>query len=470
VLDKKDAESSKRRVIGWKRIALLLLLLLTGFVLYESGILSSGPSGKRIADKQMNNPSSQKYKETYRSNTVTGNKNNDDSGSYNSETIKHSFDNTNKTVTEDDKILISPKHKENTVPVTRAINNETGFNKSLLRNKIVVQNDNPEKEQSNSLAEAEKINASGVKLNPDKNIDSYLNNNDPLPKEKTNPVELLKEISIINIAAGLTNSIKQLQLIKDSLLKNSTTKKTKEKKTKLFKPFWMLTAFASYERAGYRLDSDIPNNITSIKHSEVHEPSFTLGILTTRQLKKHWGLQTGLVYSQTDVGITPQKLYALQDPTGDIAFKYITSSGFAYIKPGLGAPPSIGDSLTTTEGKHRLKYISVPFILKYSTGKGKLTVTPGAGIEANFVTSAKIETEVEKPFSPEIIFINKLDGAKQFYVSIVADAELRYRFRNKLSLSIRPAIRFATTPITENNVVETFPCSVGVGIGLTYKF
>src|SRR5688500_15168187 len=64
VLDKKDAESYKR-FTGWKRTTLLLLLLLTGFVLYELGILkkSSRGSGESIVDKQMNYPSGGKYKE-----------------------------------------------------------------------------------------------------------------------------------------------------------------------------------------------------------------------------------------------------------------------------------------------------------------------------------------------------------------------------------------------------------------------
>jgi hypothetical protein len=253
-------------------------------------------------------------------------------------------------------------------------------------------------------------------------------------------------------------------------LLSPTEKNEKGKRIEFFRPFWMLTVLASYEAAGYRLDSDIPGNITSIKHSEIPEPSFSLGLLTTRQLKKHWGLQTGLIYSLTNIGITSQKLYALQGPGGEISFKYNTSSGYAYIKPGLGVPPAIGDSLTTTEGKHTLKVVRLPIILKFSVGKNRLSFTPGIGIEANFLTSAKVETEVESRSNPEIIFINKLDGAKPFYLSAVADAELQYKMDDKLSVSFRPAIRIATSPITKNNVVETFPHSVGVAMGLTWKF
>ena len=40
-LDKKDAEKYKRKFIGWKRISFLLLLLLTGILIYETGILKT---------------------------------------------------------------------------------------------------------------------------------------------------------------------------------------------------------------------------------------------------------------------------------------------------------------------------------------------------------------------------------------------------------------------------------------------
>jgi hypothetical protein len=202
----------------------------------------------------------------------------------------------------------------------------------------------------------------------------------------------------------------------------------------------------------------------------VHEPSFSVGMLATRQLKEKWGLQTGLIYSNTAIGISPQKIYALQDPAGDIAYKYITSSGYAYIKPGFGPPPAFGDVLTTTEAKHSLHSLSLPVVIKYTVGKNKFLFIPGAGLEANFITRAKLETEIEYANNRETVFINKLNGAKSFYWSLIADAELRYNTNNKLSFSLRPVFRYAISPITENNVVETFPYSFGAGLGMTYKF
>jgi hypothetical protein len=161
-------------------------------------------------------------------------------------------------------------------------------------------------------------------------------------------------------------------------------------------------------------------------------------------------------------------MYAFQTG-GDVSYKYVTSSGYAYIKPGFGTPPVIGDSLTTTEAKHTLQYISVPLIIKHQIGNKKLSVIPGAGIEANFLTSAKVETEIKDASNLETVTLTKLKGTKLFYWSVVAEAELQYSIDKKVLVSLRPAFRYAISPITKNNVVETFPRSFGIGLGIKIK-
>ncbi|MEO7048233.1 MAG: hypothetical protein ABI091_23240, partial [Ferruginibacter sp.] len=52
-LDKQDAEKYKRRFIGWKRVAMLLLLLFSSFIIYEAGIFKKANSdAKKLADKK----------------------------------------------------------------------------------------------------------------------------------------------------------------------------------------------------------------------------------------------------------------------------------------------------------------------------------------------------------------------------------------------------------------------------------
>jgi len=52
---------------------------------------------------------------------------------------------------------------------------------------------------------------------------------------------------------------------------------------------------------------------------------------------------------------------------------------------------------------------------------------------------------------------------------VAADAELRYNLNNKTMLSFRPSFHQSISPITENNIVETFPYSFRWGAGLTIK-
>jgi hypothetical protein len=283
---------------------------------------------------------------------------------------------------------------------------------------------------------------------------------------------LIQESTFDSTIAEISNVISSSRSLvaKDFPLINSSTISAAAKKAGPFKPYWSITGYISGDRANYRLDNDLPT-ISKIEQWEQHEPSFSGGILVTRQIKKKWGLQTGIIYANTAIGINPQKMYALQDQNGDISYKYITSSGYAYIKPGFGLPPLPGDSLVTTSAKHTLQHLIVPLVIRYTIAtNNKLSFTAGAGIAGNFLTSAKIETEIEDAFNRENVFINKLYGDRSFYWSVMADAEVQYKLNEKTTVNLRPSFRYAISSITKNNDVETFPYSFGLGAGITYRF
>ena len=431
-LDKKDVQSYKKRWILWKRTALLLLLLLAGFILYDSGILKTGrarSSEKTIAHKS-NNPEA----------TTKNNKN-----------VPVQKDNPIGELNKD----------ENNITVTNNTNkNEEGNN--IQRQKIsddnavknsFIENNKEKTEFSYSNPGNNKI----ITATPDKEMVKWILTPAPLIENNNSQMTVLHLVQ------------KNTPPIHDSLMKISIAKKSGEKEKNRFNPYWLMTGFASYDFASYKLDSDEPAAITSIKHREAHEPSFSVGILLTRQLTPVLGLQSGIIYVNTAIGMKPQKTYAFRDPTGDVAYKYIASSGYAFIKPGFGPQPVVGDSLTTAEGKHVLENITIPLVVKYKVSGKKISLIPGAGIEANFFTKANLEVDIEDPFNREIVFVKKLNGTKTFYWSFVADAELRYSLNKKMSVSLRPVYRHAISPITKNNIVETFPHSFGIGAGVTIK-
>jgi hypothetical protein len=472
-LDKKDAASYKKRFIVWKRAAILLLFLLAGLVLYESGILikDAGHSTKKIFTK---NPDKSIPDKKAMNDQAPGNTTIDKPVNDSKDIIGKKVNTTGESISDDANELTQPKQKENsdinTDPATFKKNPQDN-NKAGQKNKRLTR-------QIASLAGNKKTETTTDLSRPNGNYNKETGLTDEnLPEEKRSIAPLANKIELVKIDDRPFSSLQHpvapklnMSAAIDSLLKKNTANNINPKRIHHFKPYWTLTGLVTYDRVNYKLDSDLPSNITNIKHGEVHEPSFSVALLATRQVKEKWGLQTGLIYSNTAIGISPQKIYALQDPAGDIAYKYITSSGYAYIKPGFGAPPSFGDSLITTEAKHSLHSLSIPLVIKYTIGKNKFLFLPGAGVEANIITRAKLVTEIEDAANRETIFINKLDGTKSFYWSFVADAELRYSVNKKLAFSIRPVFRYALSAITENNVVETFPYSFGGGLGLTYKF
>jgi len=445
-LDKLYAEKYKKRFLIWKRATLLLLLLLAGFIIYESGLIKKGGGGYTL-----NKPGLERDKTSgAKKETITSNS----SGEIGTDKIV-----TNEPVIQNHDAL-AQQNQQSISPVVE--NSFSGSNKgSSLTNNQTAYLFSKKQDPLFSL----------ISSPPDKKENGVADYDNGL-QTSTNSIKILdKRISIAALAKRFTKNISLLPpvTINNSPLKPNNSISQDAKKISRFKPFWMLGPFFSYDQAGYQLDSDEPSAVNSIKFREANEPSYSAGLLLSRQLTRRFSLQSGIVYRNTAIGMKPQKTFAFVDPTGDVAYKYITSSGYAFFKPGFGPQPNVGDSLTTAEAKHTLENISVPLVAKYTVINKKISVTPGAGIEANFITKANLEVDIEDPFNREIVVVRKLNGTKSFYWSFVADAEIKYKVNQKLSVNLRPVYRTAISPITKNNVVETFPRSFGIGAGVTIK-
>jgi hypothetical protein len=429
-LDKKEAEKYKRRFIIWKRMALLLLLLLAGFILFESGLIKTG-SRNQTAEAESEKISGSKTTITNqdKSNSAADNNTNANQSPVPDNNVPNGQTSNGINITTTPEVFFIPP------------NGNISRKDNPLVSVFSLQPDKKDNENNFQVTEPEMFS-------PVKRV-----NYGPLTDWLAKNISLLPPPSISKPALPLTSN-------------NNSGKK----KNNSFTPHWLLSPFVSYEQVGYKLDSDDPLAVTTIKHREVHEPSFSGGLLIARQFTNHFSLQSGLIYTSTQIGISPQKMYALQLPGGDIAYKFITSSGYAYIKLGIGQPPAVGDSITTSDAKHLLKHVSIPLTAKYKFGKNKLTISPAAGIEANFITSAKVEVGVDLASNREIVTVNKLNGIKSFYWSGTAGAEASYQVNKKISVNIQPVFRFALSPITKENVVETFPRSFGVRAGLTLRF
>jgi len=413
-LDKADAESYKRRFLLWKRIAIVLVAILFTAAIFESGIFTS---------------------RSERSNSI------------------HAVAKAGQVATNNKQIernANTTADRKNFNPSTLPENDRLDVNSSKSGNNTFIQQ--PEEKRQDYEHQSPT---------------TYVPSDQHIRTEGEYDAFSLLQINNPSIVTTRKPFYSQVDI--NSFLQQKKSLENQNKHRIGFRPHWLISGVFAYEAAGYRLDSDLPNEISNIKHREVHEPSYSGGVLVTRQMTIDWGLQSGLLYSKTSIGIAAQKIYAFQDPAGDLAYKYITSSGYAFIKPQTGSPPSFGDSVIATEGKHTIHYVTVPLTIKYRAGKNKFSFIPGVGIEANFLTGTRVETEIQTPSGNEMVFFNELHGAKSFYWSVAADAELRYNLNNKTMLSFRPSFHQSISPITENNIVETFPYSFRWGAGLTIK-
>ena len=497
-LDKKDAESYRRRFVGWKRVAIILILLLSGFVLYESGIIIKR-SGGRNNNETVN--SGLTSKDTVQNDNVfdipkrqNENDINNRAGISPDKKTLNEKNNIGKEFSQQN-IFSGKDDKENNITVNEEIPPQ---NQYLITDNIIHKS----KLASNSKSPVSRYSKKGVKER-DYEVYRTTKNNAQHPADKQNRLPAATGNNLVNnVADSETPLIKKNKIttvekmpafkiislsmlieknislnIPDSVLSKSLAiKPTTNAKIK-FKPYWSVTGFASNDRARYKLNNDIQDNNGNpqdekeeIGKRENHESSFSSGFLATRQFAKNWGLKTGLIYSNTAIAINPQEMYAAKKTDGTVAYKYITSSGYGYVKPGFGLPPAVGDSLQSAEAQHNLQSLSVPLQLTYRFDKKKISVIPSAGITANFITHATVKTEVKDALNKEAVTINGLNGMRKFYAGFIADVSLQYNYNNRWAFNLLPTFKYAMAPITKSNVVKTFPYSYGLGAGLTYKF
>ncbi len=484
ILDRDDAHKYRKRSIGWRRIAIILLLLLSGLMIYESlKVTKKSRLEKDIAqelkygdsliindeqgeDKNANGRNIEISNEGENSSVIPDRPYNENSNlAHQEKTELSSAENGDRSVF--DKIEKIVLEKEEALLIQKSGYHEKF--KRLNRRQVLSQ-----KEKKDNIA-SQKRKATSLQAN-------YFF----LTSDSSKQVTIQKEFILAKIDALPVIKLTEFSGVRPSFVpKNIFNSFTVKKGSAInfkrpelaFKPYWYITAFASSDWSQYNLDNDVEDNNGNnqdereeINNREKHEPSFSAGFFATRQFSKNWGLKTGLIFSSTVISIDPQELYASQTNNGTVAYKYITSSGYGYVKPGFGLPPAIGDSIQSTEAQHNLQSISLPLMFTGKYEKKKLAIIPAAGVSINFITNATVKTEVKDALNKETVSISGLNGMKSFYLGLIADVNFMYSVNDRWSVSILPAFKYAVSPITKSNVVKTYPYSAGIGAGLVYKF
>jgi hypothetical protein len=212
-----------------------------------------------------------------------------------------------------------------------------------------------------------------------------------------------------------------------------------------------------------------PNGPNGIKDNEQKQHTYSFGLSVEVPFAKRWGLQSGLTYLNKTTDIAPQKIYAKLDNDGKVKYQFNCSSGSSYITPKNGPPPAVGDSINISASTTQLKYLAVPLAIRYSFTIGKFNISPTIGSSVNILVKQKAVTGLANGNSFDKQTINNIKGLKQTYFNGFVGVGLDYNINKKIAVNITPASNFALTSINKNSPVKSYPNTVGVAAGVKIK-
>jgi hypothetical protein len=275
-----------------------------------------------------------------------------------------------------------------------------------------------------------------------------------------------------NTLSETTTSTK-IKTNEPAVSKTATTAEAKNKEQKNNSHRFTLLAFAGPDYSDYRLINNTHNNYDNkagIEKRERSDLSSSFGILLGYAVGKRISLQSGVVYSSSNISINPTEIYAEKNNAGSVKYRYNTSYGYGYLQPSFSSSPAVGDSLFADGANHTLHYITVPVMVKYKIGRKKLTFNPAVGVGLNILTKATLTTDLVDNLNRETESISKLEGIKKLSASLIFTPGLQYQLSKKMAVSLSPSFKYSLGSINKGNVVKTYPYTIGVGLGVVYKF
>ncbi|MCW3106426.1 MAG: porin family protein [Segetibacter sp.] len=462
ILDKDNVVSIKKKYNDLKKVAFLLFFMLLGLTIYElkkpaikrnsnslpKEIVSEKRSGINSTDK--NNSIANKL---YDSVSSTNNKSKDFPD--NLSNLKDRSGNMEQV--KESAVLLDDKKQTN--DYKRTISNS-----KLSQQEQIVAN-NPVATVETKIQEAE-----NVKPVHRKNMTGETS---LLKKYSTFYAERLNRVNLDSVnTISLPRFPSLIKIIPDNQDKKVVVENIKTKNSKP-SPF-SLNLFFSPDFASYRLQDNVPGNslneASEIERNERHEFSLTLGASMEYRVRKHWSVQSGLTYSNTNITVAPKTIYAQHDNNGSIKYLLNTSSGYGYVLPSFSSNPTVGDSLYAFTSTHSLQYLSLPVAIKYNITKGKFNFNVMAGTAVNYLIKGKVETSVENGTNNEPEVVDNLQGLKKVYFSGLADVGMDYLINTKIAITFAPTFRFAVNSINKDASVKSYPNSIGLATGLRFNF
>jgi hypothetical protein len=487
-LDKSNIIQIKRRYNNFKRIAIVLILLLSATVIYQLQVKTKAPVkaglvNNATGDKQTPAGNTGNKKEIVSNgDTEPVNTANEESSSNTAkEEINNAAKEDNFTVQQQqtgqvvtDNIPVVEKNKFN--PRAKNISSKNGNEKySAGNNDEAVLTKNPIKKSTARKTKivvrngrAEGMNEEDDRLSQENT--SLNNTNELIALQKTKAEKLLHD------GAGSTaEKISTRNMLPDVNVAVNTIKNKKDKHPFHFNIMPFYAPQYSFTRIVDNHASTVApppgnNRREEIKKSENHETAASFGVLIQVPVSKRWRIQTGITYLKKSIGIEPKKIFAKLESDGNVKYRFDCSSGYTFVSTKSTTTPAVGDSVSAVSSSNKLHYISVPLAVSYKFSAGKFDIMPTMGGGINFLAKQKIDTEVLQGSSKTSQTIKTIHGLKSSYYNALAAVAIDYNINKKIALNITPAANFALSAINKDAVVKSYPNSIGVAAGVKIKF
>lgn len=476
-LDQDKIVSIKKEYANLKRIAAMLLFLLISYIMYDAYKIDDTHYEKSMVKNNLPTDSGSQH----RLNTIPKMKADDKTSPSNSAAKDHT------SMQQKENVVAENINAENIEPVNKKeihSNQNAILPKQNIVTTINTDKVNSENQTAIILNQKKKLTTSTPKKVKIKNTLAEEDGNILVSKDdkqQYNHIPALRKLKIISIERvsllqhDSIDTKKLMQLIVNAKFNtvdtsnNTVAKNINEKNARPSR--FSFAPFFSPDIAWYRLrDNEMDNqhdNAGEIEKEEKHEFSSTYGALLDFSISKHWGIQSGFTISNTNITVDPKNIYAQQDNSGNIKYRINTSSGYGYMLPSFSNNPVVGDSLYAFTSTHSLQYIGIPLSVVYNFNKGKFRLNTLAGISANILTRAKLETTVEKGFDNSAETVDKLQGLRKVHFSGLAGIGVNYKLNQKTAITFAPTMRFALNSINKDVTVKSYPMSFGFVVGLS---
>lgn len=225
---------------------------------------------------------------------------------------------------------------------------------------------------------------------------------------------------------------------------------------------------------------------------EKNNHSLGLGLRLGKDIGRNWSVESGALYRSTSITSTHQATFKFRDrkfpPHGgggprDCQFDYDLNTPNGTVAVSVTVESRANSSPLDEEevglditSEQSLSYLSVPLLLNYQIGKGKLHINAKGGLLTNFllhnnfnVTNINSSNDNFKPqanqrFKGEPIYFNELS------LDYLLQVGVAYDITRNLSVNLDPTFVGSITNQSSNRFIQSSNTSVGLSAGLTWGF